>query len=57
MKDRVVRHVPKENLRYMPESGSVLGGRVRNKGLVRVELSHYWIRNNTKKYDRLMGEL
>jgi len=57
MKDRVVRHVPKENLKYMPESGSVLGGRVRNKGLVRVVLSHHWIRNNTKKYDRLMGEL
>jgi len=57
MKDRVVRHVPKENLRYMPESGSVLGGRVRNKDLVRVALSHHWIRNNTKKYNRLMGEL
>lgn len=55
--DRVVRHIPKDNLQYMPKSGKVIGGRVKDKNLVRVELSHYWIRNNTKKYNRLMGEL
>jgi len=53
---RVVRYIPVENMKYLPEGKSMfLTKSTKRKGLVKVELDFYWIRNNTGMYERLMG--
>jgi hypothetical protein len=54
---KVIRFVHKENMKWLPDSARIAnGGRQKyQEGLVRVELDFYWIRNNTGKYERLMG--
>ena len=51
----VVRYIPKENIIYLPDHASSF---VRNtKGKAKVILDFYWVRNNGKKYKKLIGEL
>ena len=53
---KVVRYIPKNNIKYLPEGKSMfLTKFTKRKGLVKVELDFYWIRNNTGMYERLMG--
>lgn len=58
-RSKVTRYVPKENLRWLPDNAVVHHGyrKPHQKGLVKVELDFNWIRNNTGKYERLVGEL
>lgn len=52
----VVRYIPAENIKYLPEGKSTfLTKFTKRKGMVKVELDFYWIRNNTGMYERLMG--
>ena len=53
---RVIRYIPKENIKYLPEGKSMfLTKFTKKKGFVKVELDFHWIRNNTGVYERLMG--
>jgi len=53
---RVIRYIPKENIKYLPEGKSMfLTYFTKRKGLVKVELDFYWIRKNTFDYKRLIG--
>jgi hypothetical protein len=52
-RSRVIRYIPAENVRYLPEGKSVF--LTKRKGMVKVELDFHWIRNNTGMYERLMG--
>jgi hypothetical protein len=58
-RSKVTRYVSKENLKWLPDHATVQFGyrKKHQQGLVKVELDFYWIRNNGKKYEELMGEL
>lgn len=58
-RSKVIRFVSKENMKWLPESARIAnaGRQKYQEGLVRVELDFYWIRNNTGKYERLMGSV
>lgn len=52
----MIRYIPKENIKYLPEGKSMfLTKFTKKKGFVKVELDFHWIRNNTRVYERLMG--
>jgi len=46
-------------MKWLPKSARIAnaGRQKYQEGLVRVELDFYWIRNNTGKYERLMGSV
>ena len=46
-------------MKWLPKSARIVnaGRQKYQEGLVRVELDFYWIRNNTGKYERLMGSV
>ena len=53
---RVIRYIPAENVKYLPEGKSMFLTKLNKRnGLVKVELDFYWVRKNTGKYERLMG--
>ena len=54
---RVIRFVPKENLKYLPDEpeGVYLTDLTKRRGLVKVELDLNWMRKHTCMYNRLMG--
>ena len=55
-RSRVIRYIPADNVRYLPEGKSMfLTKLTKRRGLVKVELDFHWIRKNTGKYERLMG--
>lgn len=55
-RSRVVRYIPAENVKYLPEGRSMfLTHFTKRRGLVKVELDFNWIRNNTGMYEKLMG--
>ena len=58
-RSKVIRFVSKQNMKWLPESARIAnaGRQKYQEGLVRVELDFYWIRNNTGKYERLMGSV
>jgi len=53
---RVIRYIPVDNVKYLPEGKSMfLTKFTKRKGMVKVELDFHWIRNNTWMYEKLMG--
>ena len=52
----MIRYIPKENIKYLPEGKSMfLTYFTKRRGMAKVELDFHWIRNNTRMYERLMG--
>ena len=58
-RSKVIRFVSKDNMKWLPKSARIAnaGRQKYQEGLVSVELDFYWIRNNTGKYERLMGSV
>lgn len=55
-RSRVVRYIPADNVKYLPEGKSMfLTKFTKRRGIVKVELDFHWIRNNTGMYEKLMG--
>ena len=55
-RSRVIRYIPAENIKYLPEGKSMfLTKFTKRRGIVKVELDFHWIRNNTGMYKKLMG--
>jgi len=53
---RVIRYIPKENVKYLPEGKSMfLTYFTKRMGMAKVELDFYWMKNNTGLYERLIG--
>ena len=52
----MIRYIPKENVKYLPEGKSMfLTYFTKRKGMAKVELDFYWMKNNTWMYERLIG--
>jgi hypothetical protein len=53
---RVIRYIPKENVKYLPEGKSMfLTHFTKRSGMAKVELDFDWMKNNTGLYERLIG--
>ena len=52
---KVIRFVPEQNEHLIPENAVVLRPSPYKPGLIKVKLDFHWIRNNTVRYERMMG--
>ena len=52
---KVIRFVPEENEHMLPKCAVILRPSAYKPGLIKVKLNFHWIRNNTVRYERLMG--
>jgi len=45
----IYRHVPQENLKYLPKNAVAIGGVRGRKGIVRVRFDSDWVRRSNNK--------
>ena len=52
---KVIRFVPEKNEHLLPKGAVILSPSKYRPNFIKVKLDFHWIRNNTVRYERLMG--
>ena len=52
---KVIRFIPEKNEHLIPKGSVIMRHSAYKPGFIKVKLNFHWIRNNTVRYERLMG--
>lgn len=52
---KVVRFIPEDKEHLLPGNAVILRPSAYKPGFIKVKLDFHWIRNNTVRYERMMG--